>query len=99
MYFVEPDEITLEYLTEKKRAASKLRYQRIKNDPVKYERLKIKERERYQRRKREGQVKSVKEMSLGELQEARDNWRKNTRKRRSRLAKQNMVVLPDLSCF
>ncbi|KAH9630608.1 hypothetical protein HF086_007032 [Spodoptera exigua] len=42
---------TKEEIKEQKRIAERLRYQRLKNDPVKREQLKEKERRNYQRKK------------------------------------------------
>ena len=50
---------TREEKLEKKRQAQKLRYQEIKNDPVKYAELKEKEKQKYQRKKKKGQSKSI----------------------------------------
>ncbi|XP_076272097.1 uncharacterized protein LOC143203722 [Rhynchophorus ferrugineus] len=78
--------MTREERLEKKRAAERLRYQRIKINPDKYVQQKIKEHEKYQRKKERGIIKTVNQMNPREQREARKLWREKARKRRRRLA-------------
>lgn len=67
---------TKEEIKEEKRIAERLRYQRLKNDPVKREQLKEKERRNYQRKKEKGTRKPVKDMSRREHKAVTKEWRK-----------------------
>lgn len=68
---------TKEEIKEQKRIAERLRYQRLKNDPVKREQLKEKERRNYQRKKEKGTRKLVKDMSRREHKAVTKEWRKH----------------------
>lgn len=79
---------------EKKRQAEKLRYQRIKNDPEKYELQKQKDKEKHFKKKEKGIIKTVDQMTPREQRKARKVWKKKARKRRQRLALQNITNVP-----
>lgn len=85
---------TREERLEKKRIAERLRYQRIKSDPIKLARLKEKERRNYLKKKETGKLKSVKNMTPREQRAIRKIWVEKTRKRRARLALQNPSAAP-----
>lgn len=55
--------LTREERLEKKRQAEQLRYQRIKNDPEKYELQKQKDKEKYLKKKEKGLIKTVDQMT------------------------------------
>ncbi|KAF9422065.1 hypothetical protein HW555_002086 [Spodoptera exigua] len=71
---------TKEEIKEQKRIAERLRYQRLKNDPVKREQLKEKERRNYQRKKEKGTRKLVKDMCRREHKAVTKEWRKHRAK-------------------
>ncbi|KAF9410992.1 hypothetical protein HW555_010124 [Spodoptera exigua] len=71
---------TKEEIKEQKRIAERLRYQRLKNDPVKREQLKEKERRNYQREKEKGTRKLVKDMCRREHKAVAKEWRKHRAK-------------------
>lgn len=52
----------------------------IKNDPVKYEEAKRKERERYHARKKAGKIKIINNMTPREQRKVRKNWREKSKK-------------------
>lgn len=68
---------TKEKIKEQKGIAERLRYQRLKNDPVKREQLKEKERLNYQRKKEKSIRKLVKYMSRREHKAVTKEWRKH----------------------
>ncbi|CAF4951139.1 unnamed protein product [Pieris macdunnoughi] len=76
---------TREERLEKKRQTEKLRYQRIKNDPVKNAKLKEKERQQYKKKKEKGQIKSINDMTEREQRAVRKIWREKTKKHRDRV--------------
>lgn len=86
--------MTREERLEKKRNAEKLRYQRIKNDPDKYAQQRVKEREKYEKKKDLGTIKTVKQMTPREQRKARKIWRDKAKIRRRRLALQNISNAP-----
>ncbi|KAL3276308.1 hypothetical protein HHI36_024243 [Cryptolaemus montrouzieri] len=91
---------TREERLEKKRQAEKLRYQRIKNDPVKNAQLKEKEKQQYKKKKEKGQIKSIKDMSEREQRAIRKIWREKTKKHRDRVKLQitrNNPITPPAS--
>lgn len=53
--------------------------QSIKDDPVKHEEYKRKERERYQKRKQAGKIKFINEMNEREKRVIRKNWREKSK--------------------
>ncbi|XP_063237276.1 uncharacterized protein LOC134539299 [Bacillus rossius redtenbacheri] len=73
----------------KKKLMQKLR-EAIRNDPIRYEEAKKKERERYHERKRLGKIKSVNEMSSREQRNIRKNWRQRSKKYYSSKKNQEM---------
>ena len=80
-------------LTAKERMA-KYR-QRIRDDPVAHEQYKAKERERNQRRRENGQFKTVKDMTKREHRATKKRWRRNNQERKKRLqAAKNMLTPP-----
>ncbi|KAL4712046.1 hypothetical protein ACJJTC_003713 [Scirpophaga incertulas] len=85
---------TREEKLEKKRQAERLRYQRIKNDPVKNAELKEKERQQYQKKKEKGQIKSIHDMTEREQRAIRKIWREKTRKHRARVKLQSIRNFP-----
>uniref|UniRef100_A0A6P7H0A5 Uncharacterized protein LOC114344525 n=1 Tax=Diabrotica virgifera virgifera TaxID=50390 RepID=A0A6P7H0A5_DIAVI len=92
--------LTREERLQKKREAEKLRYQKIKNDPEKYELQKQKEKQKYLNKKEKGLIKTVDKMTPREQRKAQKIWRKKARERRQRLALQNITnlsVTPSLS--
>ncbi|KAF5276899.1 hypothetical protein FQA39_LY06450 [Lamprigera yunnana] len=85
---------------EKKRQAEKLRYQRIKNDPVKNAELKEKEKQQYKKKKEKEQIKSINDMTKREQRAVRKIWREKTKKHRDRVKLQstrNYPVTPPAS--
>lgn len=58
--------------------------QRPKEDPEKHQQYKLKEKERYKKKKERGVVKSVTVMNKTERRHTRRNWRKNQRTKRER---------------
>lgn len=76
--------MTREERLEKKRAAERLRYQRIKNDPEKYAQLKAKEHMKYEKKKEKGKIKTVNQMTAEEKEQARKSWREKTKRQRLR---------------
>lgn len=85
---------TREERLEKKRAAERLRYQRLKNDPVTSEKLKEKERRNYLNKKEKSIIRSVKDMTPREQRAIRKVWAEKTRKRRARLAHTSAMTVP-----
>lgn len=78
--------LTREEKLQRKREAEKLRYQKIKNDPVKNKLQKQKEKLRYLIKKEKGMIKTVDQMTYKEQIQARMKWRKKAREYRRRLA-------------
>nr|CAI5855594.1 unnamed protein product [Callosobruchus analis] len=64
-----------EEILEKKRIAERLRYKKLKNDPIKLVDQKEKSRAKYLARRERGQRKLVSEMTDREKREARKRWR------------------------
>ncbi|XP_072946039.1 uncharacterized protein [Epargyreus clarus] len=92
--------LTREEKLQKKREAERLRYERIKNDPEKYELQKQKEKAKYLKKKEKGIIKTVDQMNPREQRKARKIWKKKARERRQRLALQNVTnlsVTPSMS--
>lgn len=58
---------------------------RIRNDPEKYEECKRKERERYEKRKHEGKIKGIKDLTDRDKRKKRKTWRECSRKYREKL--------------
>lgn len=86
--------LTREEKLQKKREAERLRYQRIKNDPEKYKLQKLKEKEKYLKKKEKGLIKTIDQMTPREQRKARKIWKKKARERRQRLASQNVANFP-----
>lgn len=85
--------MTREEMLEKKRKAERVRYDKIKRDPLKYEEQKQKEKIKYQKKKESGQVKAAKDMTPRENRLARKRWRDNVkafRQRRAALTQETM---------
>lgn len=61
-----------------KRKAEKKRYEKIKNDPLKWQEQKEKERLKYIKKKENKTVKLISEKTSREKRICRKNWRKNT---------------------
>ncbi|KAK9878718.1 hypothetical protein WA026_023511 [Henosepilachna vigintioctopunctata] len=94
------EKMTREERLEKNRIAERLRYQRIKNDPDKYARQKVKEREKNEKKKNKGSIETVKQMTPRVQRKARKIWREEAKIRRRRLALQdisNAFVTPPCS--
>ncbi|KAK0170557.1 hypothetical protein PV328_008394 [Microctonus aethiopoides] len=87
-------QLTRDERLEKKRQAEKLRYQKIKNDPEKYELQKQKDKEKYLKKKEKRIIKTVDQMTPREQRKARKMWKKKARERRQRLALQNVTNVP-----
>ena len=87
--------MTREEQLEKKRIAERIRYQRIKNDKDKYAQQKVKEREKYEKKKEKGVIKTVKQMTPREQRKARKVWREKAKIRRRRLALQDITNAPE----
>ncbi|KAK0074342.1 hypothetical protein PV325_008480 [Microctonus aethiopoides] len=85
---------TREERLEKKREAERLRYQRIKCDPGKNEQLKEKEKLKYQRKKENGRIKSINDMTEREQRTIRKIWREKTKKHRDHLKLQSIANSP-----
>lgn len=68
--------LTREERLQKKREAERLRYERIKNDPEKYELQKQKEKAKYLKKKEKGIIKTVDQMTPKEQRKARKIWKK-----------------------
>ncbi|CAB3235016.1 unnamed protein product [Arctia plantaginis] len=86
---------TREERLERKRIAERLRYQRIKNDKDKYAQQKIKEREKYEKKKEKGVIKTVQQMTPREQRKLRKVWREKAKIRRRRLALQDISNAPE----
>lgn len=69
-------------LTSGERAA--LWRKRQREDPVKLNKYKQKEQERYKRRREAGILKSVNDMGEREKRKTRRNWRKNQKNKRAK---------------
>lgn len=92
--------LTREERLQKKREAERLRYEKIKNDPEKYDLQKQKEKAKYLKKKEKGIIKTVDQMTPREQRKARKIWKKKARERRQRLALQNVTnlsVTPSMS--
>lgn len=92
--------LTRDERLQKKREAERLRYQKIKNDPEKYELQKQKEKEKYLKKKEKGIIKTIDQMTPREQRKARKIWKKKARERRQRLTLQNVTnvsVMPSIS--
>lgn len=85
---------TREERLEKKRQAERLRYQRLKRDPVKNAELKEKEKEKYIKKKEKGLIKSVKDMTEREQRAIRKIWREKTKKLRERRKQKSNQIAP-----
>lgn len=79
---------------EKKREAERLGHQRIKCDPGKNEQLKEKEKLEYQRKKENGQIKSINDMTGREKRTIRKIWREKTKKHRDHSKLQSIANSP-----
>lgn len=69
------EKLSKEEILEKKRVAERLRYERIKRDPVRFAAQREKERQKYLKQKEKGQRKLVSQMSPREKREARKKWK------------------------
>jgi hypothetical protein len=69
-------------LTSKERSA--LWRKRQKEDPTKHELYKQRERERYQKRKKTGEIKTINEMSDRDQRKQRRHWKENQRSKREK---------------
>lgn len=88
---------TRKEMLEKKRQSEKLRYQRNKNDPVKNAALKKKEKQKYEKKKETGQIKSIHDMTKREQRAVRKIWRERTKKRVKLQSTRNYPVTPPAS--
>lgn len=77
---------TREELLEKKRAAERQRYLKIKNYPEKYAKQKQMEKEKYIKKKEQGKVKRVSDMSPREKRQVRKRRKENVAAFRKRKA-------------
>lgn len=82
-------------MTREERLAERLRYQRIKNDKDMYALQKVKEKEKYEKKKEKGVIKTVKQMTPREHRKARKVWREKAKNRRRRLALQDISNAPE----
>lgn len=64
---------------------SKAYRERLKSDPVKYNEFLKRDRERYLRKKEQGVVKSVTELTHREKRKVRRQWRTSQQNRRKKL--------------
>lgn len=69
------NKLTREETRRKKSEADRLRYQRLKNDPLKREELREKESIKYQKQKEKGLRKLVKDMSPSEHKKIKKKWK------------------------
>ncbi|VEN36033.1 unnamed protein product [Callosobruchus maculatus] len=74
---VKSKKLTREDILEKKRIAERARYQRLKSDPTKFAEQCEKEKLKSQKKKEEGKVKLVKDVTPREVSLARKRWREN----------------------
>ncbi|XP_049886932.1 uncharacterized protein LOC126381495 [Pectinophora gossypiella] len=77
---------------EKKRIAERRRRERIKNDPILYERHKQRDRERYAKRKAEGKVKKMSERTRREQKALRKYFREHSKKSYEKKKQKNKVL-------
>lgn len=75
-----------------KRETEKQRYKRIKDDPVKYEERKKKDRLSYLKRKENKKVKPIVEMTPREKRAKRKAWKENSKTSREKKKKKETVV-------
>ncbi|XP_057669109.1 E3 SUMO-protein ligase PIAS3 isoform X2 [Diorhabda carinulata] len=78
---------------EQKRAAEKLRREKIRNDPETYKNYCQRERARNEKRKKEGKLKSIDQLSEREKRARRKQqnlWKKNSRARQTPMYQQSM---------
>lgn len=73
-----------EELLKKKREAERRRYEKIKNDPVRWEVQKEKEQKKYAKKKKDGRRKLKKDMSVRELTQKRRYWRQKAKESREK---------------
>lgn len=78
---------------EQKRMSMQRAREKIKNDEALLEAAKAKERERWHKRKTEGSVKSVKELSNREQRRVRKKWRESSKKYRQQKKRDAEVLL------
>ncbi|CAB3222808.1 unnamed protein product [Arctia plantaginis] len=92
----------------KKKECEQRRRDKIKTDPVAYEAAKAKERERWQKRRAEKKVKTIKDMTPREQRTQRAIWRKEYRDKQQfkkrqekamRIATENSPQLPMMNVF
>lgn len=83
---------TKEQVLVAKREAEKKRYNKIKNDPVKYEQQKLKEKLKYLKKKEKKLVKPISEMTSREKRAKRKAWRNNSKNYRENKKKKETVV-------
>ncbi|KOB67459.1 Modifier of mdg4 [Operophtera brumata] len=81
-----------EQILARRRQREKIRYQLIKNDPVKFAEWQEKERLKYLRKKEKGRVKPTSSMTADELNLARERSRKNVAAYRNRQRKLKSVI-------
>ncbi|RZF36459.1 hypothetical protein LSTR_LSTR009555 [Laodelphax striatellus] len=83
----------LEKRREMKKMSMRKAREKLRSDPVKYEEIKAKDRDRYRRKKEEGKVKLIGEMSNRDQRRIRQEWRKRSEK--YRLKKKNEENIHD----
>ncbi|XP_039300411.1 glutamic acid-rich protein [Nilaparvata lugens] len=83
----------LEKRREMKKMSMRKAREKLRSDPVKYEEIKAKDRNRYRRKKEEGKVKLIGEMSNRDQRRIRQEWRKRSEK--YRLKKKNEENIHD----
>lgn len=74
----------IEDIRHKKKEAERRRRENIKSNPILYEEQKRKERERYQKRKEEGKIKFVNDLTRRERKAQRTNWLERTKRFRQK---------------
>lgn len=88
------NEKTVEARRRAKKEAERRRRERIRNDPQLYEDAKQKERERYHKRKHQGKIKSVKDISVRSQRAKRKTWRDAAKKyRETKKTDNNMIKM------
>lgn len=70
-----------------KRERERIRRAQIKNDPQKYEEQRQKEKERYLKRKAEGKIKLIDDLSDRDKRAKRKKWNENNKRYRERIKK------------
>ena len=72
--------VEIEKLRRIKKESEQKRRDKIRNDPILYEEAKKRERERYHKRKAEGKIKNISQLSAREKRVRRQKWVKKNKK-------------------